>query len=67
MVCRGGQGPGSSFQAEPARHSHHKACSITSVDQSRGRPVRAGGSIRSIVAARRVIALLRTTCSIAGA
>jgi hypothetical protein len=40
---------------------------MTSVDQSRGRPVRAGGSIASTVAARRVIALLRTTCSIARA
>jgi hypothetical protein len=67
MACRGGSISGSSFQAAPARHSHHSACSITSVDQSRGRPVAQGGSIASIVAARRVIALVRTIRSIAGA
>jgi hypothetical protein len=67
MVCRGGWIPGSSFLAAPARHSHHGACGIASVDRSRGRPAARGGSLASIVAAGRVIASVRTRRSIAGA
>ena len=40
---------------------------MVSVDHSRGRPVRAGGSIMSIIVARRTVAFARTACSIAGA
>jgi hypothetical protein len=67
MVWRGGWSAGRSFQAAPARHSHHSACSITSVDQSLGRPVPAGGSIASMMAARRASAFARTIWSMAGA
>jgi len=66
IVCRGGQRAGSSFQAAPARHSHQSACNIASVDHSLGRPVRAGGSMASIIEARRVVAFARTTSLIAG-
>src|SRR4051812_30502734 len=40
---------------------------MVSVDHSRGRPVRAGGSIASMVASRRIVAFARTASSIAGA
>src|SRR5919206_1279313 len=58
---------GNSFHAEPARHSHHSAWSMVRVDHSRGRPVRAGGSMASIVAARRTVAFARTASLMAGA
>src|SRR4051794_24580306 len=38
-VRRGGQAAGSSVHATLARHSHHGAWSMVSVDRSRGRPV----------------------------
>jgi hypothetical protein len=41
--------------------------SAVSVDHDLGRPVRAGGSMASIVAARRTVAFARTTSLIAGA
>ena len=67
MVCRGGYEAGNSFHAEPARPSHHSAWSMVSVDHDLGRPVRARGSMASIVAARRTVAFARTTSLIAGA
>jgi hypothetical protein len=44
----------------PARHSHQSARSMVSVDHSRRRPVQAGGSIASMVVARRTVAFART-------
>jgi hypothetical protein len=67
IVCRGGWSVGSSFQADPARHRHHSACSIVNVDHDLGRPVRAGGSSASIVVASRTVAPARTASLIVGA
>ena len=60
-------GPGSSAQAAPARHNHHSASSMVRVDHCRGRPVLAGGSIASMVVARRTVAFARTVLLMAGA
>src|SRR4051794_33815485 len=67
IVRRGGQEPRSSFHAAPARHSRHSAWSMVRVDHRRGRPVLAGGSIASMVAARRTVVFARTTSLMAGA
>jgi hypothetical protein len=58
---------GSSAHAAPARHSHHSAWRMVGVDHGRGRPVRAGGSMASMVVARRTVALARTASLMAGA
>src|SRR5688572_28472629 len=62
----GGRPGGSRRQAQPSRARCHKAWSMISVDQSRGRPTREGGSYWSIVAATRASVPWRTISCTAG-
>jgi hypothetical protein len=66
-VWCGGEPGGSRRQARSSRATCHKACSMIKVGQTRGRPTGAGGSIASIVTARRTSMPCRTISCIAGA